>query len=150
MTLPTKEEAWQFALMLGSGMPSSEAIAYFFPDEPDANILRSIHDRWVKSEAVSDATLRLQGKAWQQMSAEEKIRLALDNHYAQLAYFLYSRNYVELEGTGRQKADTARQALEAKLSGMAGKMDALTRFYDDILQNRVKLVPRPDSRPIAS
>jgi hypothetical protein len=73
------------------------------------------------------------------MTLEEKIKTATDNHYAQLAYFLFSHNYSDLGTTDKAKADTARQALEAKLAGTAGKGDALSQFFSDINSGKIKL-----------
>jgi hypothetical protein len=66
------------------------------------------------------------------MSAEERIRFAIDKHYNEMAYFLYSHNYGELSGPDKAKADTCRQALEAKLAGTAGKFTPLDEFWNDM------------------
>jgi len=144
MILPSKEQALHFALLLGSGMPSYDAIRYFLPpDEPNVaeQTIKALHDGWMKSSALKTALLQVQGKAWQDRTMEEKIQFAINKHYTELAYFLYSHNYVDTTGTDLTKINQARQVLEAKLAGMAGKMDALTRFWDDVTTGRVKLEP---------
>jgi hypothetical protein len=73
------------------------------------------------------------------MSLEDRMRTALDQHYNSLAYFLYSHNYTEANSSDKPKIDTARQAIEAKLAGQAGKLDALSQFFDDISTGKVKL-----------
>lgn len=137
---PTKEEALQFALMLKAGMPASSAIWYFF-DDPDEDPTRVQFEleRWVRSKTVRAAINIVQGKSWEKMTLAEQIQFAIDKHYAELAYFLYSHNYSELSGQDKSKADTCRAALEAKLAGMAGKMDALSRFFEDVRLGVVKL-----------
>lgn len=139
MNPPTREQADHFALMLASGMPSIEVIAYFAPPDATQSEVENLHARWIKSKEIGQAILRLQGKAWQDLSLEERIKLAIDRHYSEMAYFLYSRNYGTLVGAEKQKADTCRQALEAKLAGMAGKMDALSRFWEDISSGKIRL-----------
>lgn len=134
---PTKEQAAQFALMLSAGMPSTDAIRYFF--ETDNN-LEAMADRWVKSQEVAVAVRHQQNdRGWQELSLEERINLSVDKNYNEMAYFLYSHNYSELDGSLRQKADICRQALEARLAGTAGKMDALTRFWADVQTGKVIL-----------
>lgn len=135
---PSKEQAHQFALMLGGGMPPIEAIRYFAPDlTPDE--LGGICKVWMNSSQVGRAILQLQGKEWQEMSLEERIQYSINKHYTEMAYFLYSHNYAQLVGADKQKADTCRQTLEAKIAGMSGKTDALTRFWEDIANGRVRL-----------
>lgn len=136
---PTKDEALQLALMLNAGMPSSDAIRYFFSPDEDPQRLQFEHERWLRSEAVQKALLQVMGKAWQDMSLDERVKFAVDKHYAEMAYFLYAHNYGELVGTEKQKADTCRQALEAKLAGSAGKMNALSQWFEDVRVGRVKL-----------
>ena len=134
--MPTPEQAAQFALLLSTGLPSHEAIRYFFETEGDAE---RWHDQWVKSRAVGQATKLLQGKAWQEMEALERIELAITKHYNELAYFLYSRNYSDLSGAEKAKADTCREALERKLAGTAGKLSAIEAFWNDARAGRVPL-----------
>jgi hypothetical protein len=136
--MPSKDEALQFAIMLQAGLPASEAILYFIQPE-DPQELALVLRKWLASAAVKEATKVLLGKSWTEMTLEEKIKTATDNHYAQLAYFLFSHNYSDLGTTDKAKADTARQALEAKLAGTAGKGDALSQFFSDINSGKIKL-----------
>ncbi len=133
--------AGQFAMMMASGMPSQEAIRYFIPTDmlDDMEYVSHIHRQWMIDPLISQATLALQGKPWQNMTIEERIKFSIDKHYTEMAYFLYSNNYSTLKGDLKAKADTCRQALEAKLAGVAGKSDPMTRFWDDLTSGRVKL-----------
>ena len=144
MDKPTKAQALQFAIMLSSGVPSRIAITYFLPEAfPDGSVL-ALHELWVKSEPIQKAILQLQGKAWQEMSVEERIKLSIEKHYSEMAYYLYANNYVDMVGAAKTKADTCRSALEAKLAGLAGKSDALSRFWDDVVSGRVQIrTPTP-------
>lgn len=136
---PSREQADHFALMLASGMPSLEVMSYFLAEGAGPQEIELAHNRWIRSKEIQAAILRLQGKAWQELSLEDRIRLAIERHYSEMAYFLYTHNYGQLSGAEKQKADTCRQALEAKISGMAGKMDAITRFWDDVQSGRISL-----------
>lgn len=147
---PSKDEALQLALMVTAGMPTIEAIKYFYPSEPDPERIRFEHDRWMRTDEVKRAIKHVQGgKNWQEMSLEERIKFAVDKHYSELAYFLYTNNYATLTGADRQKADICRAALEAKLAGTAGKMDALTSWFDDVKSGRVKLPGVAQSSPMS-
>lgn len=135
----TPEAARELALILQSGMPVSEAVLYFLPEGTPAAEARVVAERWQKSPALGKAVSALQGKSWQHMSLEEKMGLAVSKHYAEMAYFLYSRNYSELQGADKTKADTCREAIERKLTGTAGQQDPLTRFLADVQSGRIKL-----------
>lgn len=134
----TKELAHQFALILGSGMPHLDAIGYLRPDLEGQDAKVEL-DRWMRHRVVQTAILELQGGAWQDMPTERKIAFTIDKHYTELAYYLYRNNYNDLDGAARAKADICRQTLEAKLAGMAGKLDALSTFFEDIKSGKVHL-----------
>ena len=71
------------------------------------------------------------------MSDEARSELALRKHFNEMAYYLWTNNYTELDGSGKVKADTCRQALQDKASGIAGQDSPIARFYHDLL-NRVE------------
>ena len=140
---PTKETAMQFCLMLQAGMPAGDAIRYFLSQEQlqllgDKGVQQMV-EAWLADPAVRAAQLALMGMPWQEMTAEEQIKFAINKHYVEMAYFLYANNYVELRGESKAKADTCRLALESKLAGTAGQSDPLSRFYEEVL--RKKLIP---------
>src|SRR3990167_2848952 len=140
---PTKEQAYQFAVMLSSGAPAREAIRYFLPEGEEvltSGQVEQIAARWLADKAVQAAIIGLQGTEGEGMTTEEKLRYAVGKTYVEMAYFLYSRNYVELSGPERTKADTCRSALEAKLAGTAGKLSAVEQFWADVTSGKGKLV----------
>lgn len=138
LTSPTKIEAHQFALMLGSGMPGIDVLAYFLP-ELGATDLKQELARWLATPVVRASILAQMGKSWQDMTLDERITFSVDKHYSEMAYFLYSHNYSQLMGPDRQKADICRQALEAKIAGNAGKLGPLESFWADIKSGKVQL-----------
>ncbi len=142
----TQDEALQFALMLTSGMPAIDATAYFVGSEDlaDPARLRERHDGFMADKGVRAAIRKLQGKAWQEMTLSERIKFAIEKTYGEAAYFLYSHNYALLQGADRQKADTCRQVLEAKLAGTSGKESPLETWMRDVKEGRVHL---PSVRP---
>lgn len=131
-------QAEQFALILLSGCPVTQAVTYFLESSEDE--LRAVEE-WPRQPAVLAATKKLTGGvAWQEMGEQERIEFALKKHYAELAYFIYSTNYNDLEGAKKQKSDTCRQVLETKLAGLAGQSNPLTDFYSDMLSTYKKQV----------
>lgn len=136
--MPTKEQAEQFAIMLQAGLPAEEAILYF-TDSGDPGEVADLLQVFMRSRALKTAMLTLQRKPWTEMSLDEKCKLSLDLHYAGLAYFLFSHNYGTLGPADKGKADTARVALEQKLAGTAGKLDALSQFAADLNSGKLKL-----------
>jgi hypothetical protein len=142
---PTEEQAFQFAVIVQSGLPAGEALLYFVESNDPAE-LAAILRKWQQSPAVRRAQLKLMGKAWHEMSTEERSRYALDQHYSQLAAILYQNHYGEAEASLKAKMDVARQALESKLAGTSGKLNVMEQFFDDIRTGKVKLnKPLPPS-----
>jgi hypothetical protein len=141
---PTKDQAEQFALMLSVGLPPNEAILYFIPEEDasDPSLVVAYRDRWLSSPQVRAELNRLQGGSWEAMPLQARIQTALDKHYAEKAYFLYSHNYSELSGAELSKAQEARKVLEAKMAGTSGKVDALSQFLDDLRTGKAKVGPQ--------
>lgn len=135
---PTPEEAQAFAVMLQAGLPASDAMCYF-TDSSDPVVVSQMVQNWQRSRAVKAAIRSMMGRNWQDMSPEERLKTALDKHYTDLAYMLWSRHYLEADGAMKGKLDSARTAIEAKLAGQAGRTDALTRFFDDIQSGRLNL-----------
>ena len=130
----TRDEAEVFAEMLLSGVPVAEAVPYFWdPSVTEAELVAG-ETVWPQQEAVRVAMQRMTGgKPWHHMAEPERLGVALRKHYSELAYFLWTTNYAECDGGAKTKADTCRQALEAKLAGMAGRESPLAQFYHDLL-----------------
>lgn len=137
---PSSAQAEQFCLMLNAGMPSLDAIKYFLAEgEWTAGAVQAVHDKWVNSGAVKKAWAVILGKSWQDLDLDARIQFAIDKHYAELAYFLYSHNFSSVAGADLVKANTARGVLETKLAGLAGRGDALSEFLLDLQKGKVKL-----------
>ena len=141
---PSPEQARHFALMLSAGAPASDAIRYFLPLEPDQEappqaFYANQAAKWLGLASVQAAIVALQGADWSAMSFSDRIETAIEKHYTEMAYFLYSRNYCDLNGPEKAKADTCRTALEAKLAGTAGKLTAIEQFWDDVRAGKFKI-----------
>lgn len=142
MDTPTDEQATQFCIMLKAGLPPEQAIQYFV-DTDDPTQLGYLLRKWQKSRAVSRAQKALLGKNWQDMTLEEQIESALNQHYAALAFLCFSTNYITAGQNEKSKLDSARTALEAKKAGTAGQMSAMDKFFDDVKNKRIALPAIP-------
>ena len=127
-------EADQFALMLLSGAPIGDAVRYFLDENTPEEVVMDAAGQWPGQDEVLVAMQRYTGgEAWHKMTDQQRLEPALKKHYTEMAYFLWSTNYVEVDGKERLKADTCRQSLEVKVAGMAGQDSPLSRFYSDLL-----------------
>lgn len=138
--LPSAQAAEQFCLMINAGMPSLDAIRYFLGEgDWTPGAIQAVHDRWLGSRAVSKAWVVIMGGSWQELELDRRIQFALDKHYSELAYYIYSNNFSTVAGADITKLNTARGVLETKLAGMSGKMDAMTQWLDDLRTGKVRL-----------
>tara|TARA_R110002020_G_scaffold391113_2_gene601510 strand:- start:804 stop:1202 length:399 start_codon:yes stop_codon:yes gene_type:complete len=122
-------------MMVLSGVPVGEAVRHFCDAEEEDDRLAGYAERWPVQDEVVAAVRRLNGDAvWHELTDSTRLDVSLKKHYNEMAYFLWSTNYVELEGSAKVKADTCRAAIEAKVAGMAGKESPLAAFYHNLLQ----------------
>lgn len=137
---PSKEQAFQFATMLRAGLPAEQAIVYFLSPEQqtDPLLVGLTLQKWTSSPLVAAESARLEGKEWTSMTQDEMLNAAIGQHYRSLAWFLYSNNYTSANQVEKSKLDSARSAVESKLAGTAGKLNALDQFYQDIKSGVLK------------
>lgn len=127
-------EAEQFALILLSGAPLSDALSYFLPVGSPPEFMESAAADWPNQTEVVDALKKFSGgEDWHRLSDEQRLEIAIKKHYNEMAYFLWTTNYSESTGNEKLKADTCRTAIETKLAGLAGQDSPLSRFYHDML-----------------
>lgn len=128
--------------MILSGVPPEDALRYFLDEDVvvDSLTLTQWAKVWQKSRLVLAALVGLQGGDWATLSPQQRIQLALDKTYNEMAYLLYTRNYAaESNPNVKQKMDTCRTSLEAKLAGTAGKLNSLEEFFADLKSGKLKL-----------
>ena len=143
---PTSEQAQQFAIMLTSGVPASDAILYFTESIDPAEIGIMLRD-WLSSKALNAAMRAVEGAPWEELSLAAKIDRSLQLHYAGLAYCLYRKHYAEVGPNDQAKLDRARAALEAYTAGRAGQNDPLSQFFEDLKSGKLKLASKPQIIP---
>jgi len=131
----TARAAGEFAAMVLTGAPIAEAVRYFWDEEQPEAVLIECEETWPMQPAVLKALEQQSGgEAWHRLTDPQRLSLALKKHYNEMAYVLWTTNYVECDGGAKLKADTCRSAIEAKVAGMAGKESPLASFYHDLLQ----------------
>lgn len=138
---PDENQASQFAVMLEAGLTATQAILYFIESD-DPGYLGQVAARWTRARTVQKAQQALLDKSWAAMSTDERMKVALDRHYSQLATILFSTHYAEANPQEKGKMDEARKALESKVAGTAGKGDPFSRFMDDLNTGKLKLAAR--------
>ena len=127
-------QAEQFAMILLSGAPISDAVSYLLPPTAsDADRAAAVEGWPIQSEVLDAIQRYTGGEAWHQMEDSARMNIALKKHYNEMAYFLWTSNYTEMSGNEKLKADTCRIAIETKLAGMAGQDSPLARFYHNML-----------------
>ena len=131
----TPKEATEFASMVLSGAPVAEDVRYFRDETMPEDVLLACEDEWPMQKEVRNAIQQQTGgMAWHKLADDHRLDISLRKHYNEMAYFLWTTNYAECDGASKMKADTCRQAIEAKVAGMAGKESPLASFYHDLLQ----------------
>lgn len=141
MASPSPDNARQFALMLQAGLPANDAITYF-PDAQDLDniAIQELAKEWVNSPLVAKAEAALNRGEWVGLAPLERIKLALERHYAQMAYMLYTHNFAESRDPNvLTKLERARVALELKIAGQTAPTNALASFYDDVKAGRITI-----------
>ena len=128
-------EAKQFAALVLAGVPAIEVAGYFMPPDAAEEQVQFAARQWARQREVAAYVEAMSGGPWAEMTPEARFNAGLDKLYAEMAFFLWSHNYAELQGTDKQKADTCRLALESKLAGTAGSGSVLDRVYEDVLRS---------------
>jgi|TARA_R100001086_G_scaffold199110_2_gene115380 hypothetical protein len=130
----TQAEAQQFAQIVLSGAPIPEAVRYFWDVTLTEDQAARYEQAWPRQpEVVAAVEAQSGGAPWHLLTDGVRWERALQKHYNELAYFLWTTNYAECVGAEKIKADTCRAAMEAKVAGMAGRESPLATFYHELL-----------------
>lgn len=130
---PTEQQAYEFAKLLRSGVPQPDALAYVLgPTDPHTT--HAVLALWLRSPALREALAMLNGGAWPTLAPEARLDVALDKHYAEMAYFLYTHDFEQASGAELRKLDTARTALETQRTGRLQANSPFMKFLTAILK----------------
>lgn len=134
----TRSQARDFARMLTAGLPATEAVLYFVAEseELSAEAITRLAWTWQRSADVLAAIADLNGGAWVDLPEDRRLAVALDKHFAELAYYLYTTSFTTAAGAELGKLNTARQALRDKLAGGMDEDSPLARFMRDLIEGK--------------
>ena len=125
----TSETAYEFVQLLHAGLSGLDALAFIAPEyrealAGDAAKSQAWLLQWSRSRLVLEAATTLNHGQWHKLDAEARLAIALDKHYAELAYFLYTHDWATLQGLDLSRATDARTALAKKLEGREASDDS--------------------------
>lgn len=135
----TPERAATFARMLSTGIPQLTALAYF-----DPGYFRSLKvrdrkawlRRWTGDPLVVAAVNDLNGGEWHDLGKDRRLALATEKHAAELAFFLYTNNFVKaVDDLTLNKMRAAREALTNLMK--TGEDDVRNREFMDAIRDIV-------------
>lgn len=125
-------EAAQFAMLAMAGVPNTEIVLYFLPTAAEDEDVQEAVVQWPRQREVVQEMQKFSKGPWQDLTDTQRWEAALAKTYNEMAYFLWSHNYAELTGSERQKADTCRMAIEAKMAGTSGQSSPMERMYQEL------------------
>ena len=106
-----------FIKIVNAGIPALTAVAYCASDVPYERhpiVLAA----WLNDPLLLKSAADFNGGEWQDLAPDDRLDIALDKHFAELAYYLWSHNYASAEGVELTKAIEARKAIVEKLKGV--------------------------------
>lgn len=145
----TIEMARSFVQLLMAGVTAIEALRFLSP-EYWQYCTRDQRRNWLvevqASSFVADETDRHNEGAWQDLESADRLRIALDKHFAEMAYFLFTHNFAD-PSADRAKMTEAREAIVAKIEqGEGGGGNAFDTFLK-ALADRTDLTHPPTLAP---
>lgn len=152
----TERTAHAYVTLLHAGVDPVRALRYFAADYFDACKPDALHawlTRWSRSRTVLKAQTALMGGRWQDLDADRRIAIALDKHFAELAYYLVSRDFSTVQDVELRKMTDARTALQAKLAlDKTGDPNSpFATYVQDVLAGKITLAAPaliPFDRPL--
>lgn len=147
VTPPTLTEAvaGDFVRLLGAGLPPLEALAYFtegyaaFSDDRKAEWLAS----WLSDPLMGAAVEAWNHGAWDRLSEDQRVEVALAHATNQMAHFLYTRPYHEVNGADLGKWTEARKALQARTDAKTGTGQSAYEKFLATLMNQASVAAGP-------
>lgn len=119
----TAESAYEIAKLLAAGCPIGVACAFVWPKYDaslvgysDDDVVRARwHENVARDRLTLDAVTKLNGAEWQNLPKEERLQIALDKHFAECAFVLYTNNYSTAENDVKRTMDVAAERLMRKI-----------------------------------
>lgn len=148
----TPDRVDTFTKLTAAGLSPSDALAYIAPDyhasltdKPLAQWVTA----WCSSPLVVAAVDAWNHGAWQELTPDVRVTLALDHHIAQLAYVLYTSDYTS-PAADFQRIRDARQVLLDWVKTSGKVEDAMSRAIRDILEGKIAPSGPPQLASVAA
>lgn len=137
----TATYAYEFVKLLHAGIPPLQALSYFAPKHYAALLPKDRATwlaKWLNARLLVDATTTFNKAKWQDLDKDSRLTIALDKHMAELAYFLYTSNYQDVEGQDLKKSIDARTAILTYVKEGDGDSDTpFMKAMKDLLAGRI-------------
>jgi len=144
----TDQLALIYAKLLTVGCPPIRAVIYCCPDI-ELELAKKVSRVWLNDAGVLRALESINGGTWHELPPETRYKLALDKHKSELAFYLWTTNFNDIEHReGIEKLKQAREEMK-KLNGEAVDDDplaAFARFTLELAQNATKTPVRPGKK----
>ena len=128
----TRELARTFVALTGAGWSVSSAVGYLCPEVKvvQQEVVAAV---WLRTPEVEQALAEANGGAWHELSEEERVSIALQQHRAQCAHYLVTHRLEEAAGVELTKIEMARGVLERFVAGTLDVQDPLLKAMQGIL-----------------
>ena len=137
----TRDLARTFVALTGSGWSASAAVGYLCP-EVSIERQELVVAVWLRMPEMDRALAEANGGAWHELSEDERVSLALQQHRAQCARYLVTHRLEEAMGVELTKMAMAREVLERFVAGTLDVQDPLLKAMQGILEKvSVGMVP---------
>jgi hypothetical protein len=130
--------ASDFVKLLSAGVPGADALAYFAPSHAafSQQAKGEWLDAWMADPLVLKAVNEWNHGAWETLSEDRRVELALGLATNQMAHFLYTNAYHTVSGADLGKWSEARKALQARIDAKTGTGEsAYEKFLKSLLAN---------------
>ena len=128
----TWELARTFVALTSAGWSPAGAVGYLCP-EVSIERVELVAAVWLRTPEVEEALAQANGGAWHEISEEERIAVALQQHRAQCARYLVTHRLEEAAGVELTKIEMARGVLERFVAGTLDVQDPLLKAMQGIL-----------------
>lgn len=140
MTAPL---ALVYAKLLVVGCPPIRAVLYVAPQLADSDagktLAKKVAWQWTHDALVLQALSSINGGDWQELSKEQRFKLALEKSNAEAAFYLWTTNFGDVDSReGLDKIKIARDILTKELGGQIDAddpMQAFARFAHEVAKN---------------
>jgi len=130
----TIELAVVFAKLLHIGCPAPRAVLYCAPQLATGgpgmiDVVKTVARQWVHDVLVVEAIGNINGGAFHELPAEDRMRIALEKSTAEISFYLFATNFNDVDSReGIDKIKYAREVLKVALGQQPDELDPMQAF----------------------